>query len=153
MMKRFILILCALFLLCGMDVTAASDSKNKKSTRQKERRSRKAKEQKAQRELLKLRRSFQDIHKLQEKLLDARHDAAAAKEYAAKIEAVLKKLAPQLKTLGALPGIKVMSNIEELLKEGKKLQKDPEGISEQTMLETLQSKQLEMIDKLRNEKK
>ena len=157
MMKKFVLLFCALFLLWGIDAPAASDSKSKKSTsksvRQKNRRSQKAKEQKLQREALKLRRSFQDIHKLQEKLLEEKADAGAVKKYTAKINEILKKLAPQMKTLGKVPGIKNMSNIDALIKEGKKLLEDTNGVSDLTVLEKLQTAQLEALDKLRNNQK
>ena len=157
MMKKFILLFCALFLLWGIEAPAASDAKSKKNTsksaRQKNRRSKKAKEQKAQRENLKLRRDFQEIHKLQEKLLEEKGDAGAVKKYTAKINEIMKKLAPQMKTLGKVPGIKNMTNVEALIKEGQKLFEDPKGISDLTVLEKLHSTQLEAIDKLRDRQK
>ena len=61
----------------------------------------------------------------------------------------MKKLAPHLKTLGAVPGSQNMADIDKLIAEGKKLASEPDKVSADTALQLLQEHHLELIEKFR----
>ena len=178
-MKKFILLLLALFCAgfmiaeCRADEEAGSeaekteksektekaDKKEKKkkssskSQRQKARKQKKNKGVKLNRNGAVIQQEIKEIHELQDKLLRNKDNAEQAKKLVETIQKHLKKNAALLKQLGKIQGIDMMTDIEKLIKEGKKLAPEGEEVTDSTALELLQKKQLELIDKFRKGEK
>ena len=162
-MKKIVLLLLALLFAGVMAVecqAADADVKGnekkkttKKSQRQKNRRSKKSKEVKHNSIAAKIRQEIKEIHELQEKLLRSKDDAEQSKKLVSMIRRNMKRNAAILKQLGKIQGLDMMSDIEKLVKEGKKLAPEDEEITDSTALELLQKKQLELIEKFRKGEK
>lgn len=155
MIKRIVMLLCAL-LLAGAPVylEAAEKSKSKKKSsskadRQKSRRARKAQKNKQQRIAFAVRRELKKIHEFQNDMLKNKNNAEEVKSLAASITSGMKKVTPHLKAIGNMPGAKFMADIDKLVKEGRKLASEPDSVSESTALELLQEHQLELVEKFR----
>lgn len=160
-MKKIVLLLLALLFAGVMAVECqAADVKGnekkkttKKSQRQKNRRSKKSKEVKHNSIAAKIRQEIKEIHELQEKLLRSKDDAEQSKKLVSMIRRNMKRNAAILKQLGKIQGLDMMSDIEKLVKEGRKLAPEDEEITDSTALELLQKKQLELIEKFRKGEK
>ena len=124
----------------------------KKSQRQKERKLKKKKNSKFNTLMTTLRQEFKELHDMQEKLLRNRDDQTQVKELTAMIERNMKKIAPMLKQVGKIQGMDMMSNLEKLIAEGKKLAPEGETVTDSTALELLQKKQFELLEKFKEEK-
>ena len=96
-----------------------------------------------------VRRELRSIHFVQEKLLRNKGDAQLVKVYTEDLREKMKKITPLLKEIKNIPGIKNMTDINALLKEGKKLVDDPNDTSDSTILETLQTRQIEVVEAYR----
>ena len=159
-MKKILLSLLALLfagVMCVECQAAAAGAEKKKSTsksqRQKSRKQKKAKGVKHNSTAARIRREIKEIHDFQTKLLRCKDDAEEAKKLVALIQRNMKRNAALLKQLGKIQGIDIMSDIEKLIAEGKKLAPEDEEVSESTALELLQKKQLELIEKFRKGEK
>ena len=177
-MKKTVLTLLALLFACGMAVTCVADEgentpaeketktsaketrgaekkkgSKKKSQRQKERKQRKQKNSKFNNMMTTLRQEFKELHDLQEKLLRNRGNEAQVKELTAMIERNMKKIAPLLKQVGKIQGMDMMTNLDKLIAEGKKLAPEGETVTDSTALELLQKKQFELLEKFKADKK
>ena len=160
-MKKFVLLLLAVLFAGVMAVECqAADAKGtekkkttKKSQRQKNRRAKKSKDVKHNKVAATIRQEIKEIHELQEKLLRSKDDAEQSKKLVSMIRRNMKKNAALLKQLGKIQGLDMMSDLEKLVKEGKKLAPEDEEITDSTALELLQKKQLELIEKFRKGEK
>ena len=160
-MKKIFLSLLVLLFAGVMSVecqAAAADGAEKKkssskSQRQKSRKQKKAKGVKHNAAAARIRQEIKEIHDLQAKLLRCKDDAEEVKKVTALIQRNMKRNAALLKQLGKIQGIDIMSDIEKLIAEGKKLAPEDEEVSESTALELLQKKQLELIEKFRKGEK
>lgn len=155
MFKRIFMLLIALLLFGALECQGASDTKGKskkstsKAARQKSRRTKKEQKNKQQRIAFMLRREIKKIHELQTEILRNKDNAQKVKEWNAEITNSMKKVTPHLKSLGNFPGAKFMTNIDNLVKEGRKLASEPDKVSADTALELLQEEQLELVEKFR----
>ena len=158
MIKKMIAVFLTLFVAGAvtLDCCAAAETKTastKKSVRQKARRAKKAKGAKHNQVAATIRQGFKDLQDFQMKLLRNREDEAQVKEWTAKIQRDLKKMAPLLKKLGAFEGDKIMTDLDKLIAAGKKLAPEGEEVTDETALELLHKKQLEQIEAFRKKKK
>ncbi|MBO5793400.1 MAG: hypothetical protein J6S54_13135 [Lentisphaeria bacterium] len=155
MLKKFFMLLLAVSLFGAVECYGASESKSKskksasKAARQKSRKGKKLAKNKQQRIAFLLRKEFKKIHGLQAELLRNKGNAEKVKEWSSTINSTMKKLAPHLKTLGAVPGSQNMADIDKLIAEGKKLASEPDKVSADTALQLLQEHHLELIEKFR----
>ncbi|MBE6385269.1 MAG: hypothetical protein E7048_06365 [Lentisphaerae bacterium] len=159
-MKKIVLLLLAVLFAgvaaceCQAAESAAEKKKStRKSQRQKNRRAKKSKDVKHNKVAATIRQEIKEIHELQEKLLRNREDAEQAKKLVSMIQRNMKKNAALLKQLGKIQGLDMMSDLEKLVKEGKKLAPEGEEVTDATALELLQKKQLELIEKFRKGEK
>lgn len=148
MIKRIIMVLLAVSLFGAVECEGAKKSSSK-SARQKARRAKKDQKNKQQRIAFQVRRELRKIHGLQADLMRDKNNAERAKEYITQINSSLKKVTPHLKTVGNLPGIKNMTDLDKLVAEGKKLAAEPDKVTPETALELLQEKQLEVVEQFR----
>ena len=172
MIKKFIAVLltlcvaCAVSFDCRADEAEAEQEKaphtaekktasksSKKAARQKARRAKKAKGVKHNQTAVNIKQGFKNLHDFQMKLLRNRDDEAQVKEWTAKIQRDLKKMAPLLKQLGPFEGDKIMTDLDKLIEAGKKLAPEGEEVTDGTALELLHKKQLEQIEAFRTKKK
>ena len=96
-----------------------------------------------------MRRELKKIHGLQKDLLRKSDEAETVKELKSSINGIMKKVTPHLKKIGDLPGAKFMADIDNLVKEGRKLASEPDKVSADTALELLQEEQLDLVEKYR----
>ena len=155
MFKRIFMLLIALLLFGAVECQAAADSKGKskkntsKAARQKSRRAKKNQKNKAQALAFMVRRELKKIHGMQKDLLRKSDEAETVKELQSSINSIMKKVTPHLKKIGNLPGAKFMADIDNLVKEGRKLASEPDKVSADTALELLQEEQLDLVEKFR----
>ena len=157
MFKRFFMLLLALSLLgafvChGADETAkkaqstkaAPNTKNTKISK-KNKRQQKAQRKKQRQAAFAVRAEFKKIHEWQKELMRNVGNEERTKKLNASISSSMKKIAPQLKIVGAIRGSGFMTDISKLVKEGKSLASEPEKYPDNSMLELLQEHQIQQL--------
>ena len=158
MFKRFFMLLLALslfgaFAYYGADEGAkkeqstksAKNTKNTKSSK-KAKRQQKAQRKKQRNAAMILRSEFKKIHEWQKELMRNVGNEDRTKKLNASINSSMKKIAPQLKIVGAIRGSGFMTDISKLVKEGKSLASEPEKYPDNSMLELLQEHQIQQIE-------